>query len=72
MNQIKKMSKKKIISEILKNKYVDSININNINSLEDKELYNTIYLLKLQKKEFCDIIKKFFENNNLILQKKEK
>lgn len=74
MIEIKNYTKKKLLSEIKKNKYLEfiDIDINNISSFEDKELYNIMYLLKLQKKELCDLIKKFFENNNLILQKKEK
>ena len=73
MIEIKNYTKKKLLSEIKKNKYLEFIDVDiNISSFEDQELYNIMYLLKLQKKELCDLIKKFFENNNLILQKKEK
>lgn len=74
METIKIMTRKKIINEIKKNKYIDILNIdkNNIDNLDNSELYNIIYFLKLQKSDFCEIIKEFFEKENLILQKKDK
>jgi hypothetical protein len=70
MANIKKSTRKNLIKEIKKNKYLETIDINNVDNLENNELYIISYWLKLKKSEFCEIIKNFFEENNLILQKR--
>ena len=72
MADIKKSTRKNLIKEIKKNKYLDTINIdiNTVDNLGNDELYIISYWLKLKKSEFCDIIKNFLEEKNLILQKR--
>ena len=56
----------KIREDLVKNKYIGSLNIEDISTLSEDEMKFNLYLLKLSKKDLCDILREFMVNNNLV------